>query len=57
VDELVDRLVRCLTLPPTFRGDPADRLIYATAVEHGWSLVTKDERIRGDGQARRLTVW
>lgn len=26
-------------------GDPADRLIYATAVEHGWALVTKDRRL------------
>src|SRR3954447_12566560 len=25
-------------LPPTFPGDPADRLIYATAIEHGLKL-------------------
>ncbi len=29
-----------------FRGDPADRLIVATALTHGAVLVTKDERIR-----------
>jgi PIN domain nuclease of toxin-antitoxin system len=33
-----------LALPSSFPGDPADRLIYATAVEHGWPLVTKDRR-------------
>ncbi|HYU27046.1 MAG TPA: PIN domain-containing protein [Thermoanaerobaculia bacterium] len=27
-------------------GDPADRLIVATAIEHGVALVTKDDRIR-----------
>lgn len=25
-----------VSLPSSFPGDPADRLIYATAVEHGW---------------------
>ncbi|GAC1671539.1 MAG: type II toxin-antitoxin system VapC family toxin [Candidatus Limnocylindrales bacterium] len=29
-----------------FPGDPADRLIYATALEHRVPLVTKDERLR-----------
>ena len=33
-------------LPASFPGDPIDRLIYATALEHGWRLVTKDQRIR-----------
>lgn len=28
-----------------FHGDPADRLLYATAREHAVPLVTKDERI------------
>lgn len=50
-------------LPDTFPGDPADRLIYATAVERGWRLVTKDRRLRdhptpgpspcGDRRSRR----
>ncbi len=44
-------------LPSTFPGDPADRLIYATAVEHGWSLVTKDERLRSHRHPRQITVW
>jgi PIN domain nuclease of toxin-antitoxin system len=42
-------------LPASFPGDPADRLIYATAVEHGLKLVTKDSRIGTHG--RSLTVW
>ena len=31
---------------PGFHGDPADRLIYATAAELGVALVTKDQHIR-----------
>jgi PIN domain nuclease of toxin-antitoxin system len=42
-------------LPPSFPGDPADRLIYATAVEHGVPLVTKDARLRKHG--RSVAVW
>ena len=33
-------------LPESFPGDPADRLIYSTAIEIGAQLVTKDERLR-----------
>lgn len=44
-------------LPATFPGDPADRLIYATAVEHGWRLVTKDRRLRGHRHLRPVTLW
>jgi len=36
-------------------GDPADRLIVATALTHGATLVTKDERLRGIGTVR--TAW
>jgi PIN domain nuclease of toxin-antitoxin system len=46
-----------VSLPSTFPGDPADRLIYATAAEHGWPLVTKDERLRSHRHPRRITVW
>lgn len=38
-----------------FPGDPADRLIYATARAHRAPLVTRDERIRGFDA--RNTVW
>jgi len=44
-------------LPASFRGDPADRLIYATAVEQGWKLVTKDRRLRNHRAPRPMTVW
>jgi predicted nucleic acid-binding protein len=37
--------------------DPADRLIYATAVEHGCLLVTKDRRLRSHRHPRPVTVW
>jgi PIN domain nuclease of toxin-antitoxin system len=44
-------------LPVSFPGDPADRLIYATAIEYGWRLVTKDERMRDHRHPRPITVW
>jgi PIN domain nuclease of toxin-antitoxin system len=41
-----------------FHGDPADRLVYATARTARASLVTRDERMRGfDVDAQRLVVW
>ncbi len=46
-----------VSLPASFPGDPADRLIYATAVEYGWRLVTKDGRLRTHRHPRSLTVW
>lgn len=44
-----------VALPDSFPGDPADRLIYATAVEHGLRLVTKDAQMRKHG--RSVAVW
>jgi PIN domain nuclease of toxin-antitoxin system len=44
-------------LPASFPGDPADRLIYATAIEHGLGLITKDQAIREHDHPRSLTVW
>lgn len=38
-----------------FPGDPVDRLIYATAIEYGARLVTKDARLRSADPAR--TLW
>jgi PIN domain nuclease of toxin-antitoxin system len=46
-----------VSLPSSFPGDPADRLIYATAIEHGWRLVTKDSRLRSHRHPRRITIW
>ncbi len=44
-------------LPSSFPGDPADRLIFATALEQGWRLVTKDRRLRDHPQPHSITVW
>lgn len=44
-------------LPASFPGDPADRLIYATAIERGWQLVTKDAAMRDHRHPRQVTVW
>lgn len=44
-------------LPSSFPGDPADRLIYATAIEHGCRLVTKDRRLRAHRHPRPITIW
>ncbi|MGI8792111.1 MAG: type II toxin-antitoxin system VapC family toxin [Acidimicrobiales bacterium] len=44
-------------LPASFPGDPADRLIYATAIERGWRLVTKDAAMREHRHPRQVTVW
>jgi PIN domain nuclease of toxin-antitoxin system len=46
-----------VALPSSFPGDPADRLIYATAIEHGLRLVTKDRAIRNHEHPRSLVVW
>ncbi|HVR05690.1 MAG TPA: PIN domain-containing protein [Solirubrobacteraceae bacterium] len=45
------------SLPSSFPGDPADRLIYATAVERGWQLVTKDRKLREHRHPRTVAVW
>src|SRR3954469_12464181 len=46
-----------VALPASFPGDPADRVIYATAIEYGWQLVTKDRRLREHRHPRKITVW
>lgn len=46
-----------VALRASFPGDPADRLIYATAIEHGWQLVTKDRRLRAHRHPRSIAVW
>jgi len=38
-----------------FHPDPADRLIVATAIQHGATLVTKDERILASPKV--TTIW
>ena len=44
-------------LPASFPGDPMDRLIYATAIERGVKLVTRDRAIRKHDKPRSLVVW
>jgi PIN domain nuclease of toxin-antitoxin system len=46
-----------VALPSSFPGDPADRLIYATAIEHGLELVSKDRAIRDHDHVRSVVVW
>jgi PIN domain nuclease of toxin-antitoxin system len=46
-----------VALPSSFPADPADRLIYASAIEHGSRLVTKDRRLRSHRHPRPLTIW
>jgi PIN domain nuclease of toxin-antitoxin system len=42
-------------LGSAFPGDPADRIIFATAAAQRCALVTKDRRLRSYSAA--LTVW
>lgn len=46
-----------VALPSSFPGDPADRLIYATAIEHGFGLVSKDRALRHHDRPHSLTIW
>ena len=46
-----------VALPDSFPGDPADRQIYATAIEQGVKLVTKDRAIANHDKPRSLVIW
>jgi len=46
-----------VSLPSSFPGDPADRLIYATAIERGWRLITKDRMLRRHRHPHPVTIW
>jgi len=46
-----------VSLPASFPGDPADRIIFATAIERGLRVVTKDRRIRRHRHAREVAIW
>ncbi len=50
----LDVVVALDALPATFHGDPADRIIVATARAHALPLATKDARIR---QSRLIRLW
>jgi PIN domain nuclease of toxin-antitoxin system len=45
------------SLPSSFPRDPMDRMIYATAIEHGVKLVTRDRAIAEHDGPRSLVVW
>jgi len=47
--------IRAAELPTAFPGDPADRLIAATALAESAVLITKDGRITDSGVVR--TAW
>ena len=47
--------VRALALPETYPKDPADRIIGATALVEGMSLLTADREIRRSRALR--TIW
>jgi len=47
--------VRALALPATYPKDPADRIIGATAIVEGLSLLTADREIRRSRALR--TIW
>jgi PIN domain nuclease of toxin-antitoxin system len=47
--------LRSVLLPPPVHNDRADRIIVATALQLGATLITKDEKLRGYPHVR--TVW
>jgi PIN domain nuclease of toxin-antitoxin system len=44
-------------LPRSFPNDPTDRIVYATALELGWQLVTKDERLLTHPNSLSIAIW
>jgi len=50
----VDVVIAVDRLPPQFHGDPADRLIAATARVHDLVLATHDQAIRSSGV---VPIW
>jgi PIN domain nuclease of toxin-antitoxin system len=46
-----------VSLPSSFPRDPSDRIIYATAIEYGVKLVTRDRAIAAHDAPRSLVVW
>ena len=50
----VEVVIALASLPASFHGDPADRLIVATARAHRIPLATHDRAIR---RSRAATIW
>jgi PIN domain nuclease of toxin-antitoxin system len=49
-----DTVIAVDELPSSFHGDPADRMIIATARVHDLPLATHDDTIRG---SRLVKIW
>jgi PIN domain nuclease of toxin-antitoxin system len=49
-----DTVIEVNALPATFHGDPADRMIVATARVHDFPLATRDDAIR---RSRLVKTW
>ena len=49
-----DVVIAVDALPASFHGDPADRLIVATARTHALPLATRDDAIR---RSRAVKIW
>lgn len=47
--------LKSIHLPGSFHNDPADRIIVATTLSLGATLVTKDDKIRGYPYVK--TIW
>lgn len=47
--------LRSVLLPPPLHNDPADRILIATALQLGATLITKDEKLRAYPHVR--TAW
>jgi PIN domain nuclease of toxin-antitoxin system len=48
--------IESCNLPPPFHGDPADRIIVATARRMGARLLTRDDKIIEYGRKRHITL-
>jgi len=48
--------IESCNLPPPFHGDPADRIIVATARNMGARLLTRDDKIIEYGRKRHLSL-
>jgi PIN domain nuclease of toxin-antitoxin system len=44
-------------LPDTFPADPADRLIFATAIGHGLPLVSRDRKMHEHAALSAGVIW
>lgn len=54
IDPNTDILIKSVTFPDSFPQDPVDRIIAATALSLGATLITKDRKIR---QYKKLQTW